>query len=254
MHMDPSRFGFPPFRRKNPKPANRSAARSQARLGKFERLEDRALLSGTGLSDSIGLSWPTPIAGQSWTLTASVNGTLLTGTPRTGTLTLSEGGNTLASIDLSTATPVSGTTSSYALAVPGGLPLGSDLVTVAYSGDTNYSSASSSVTLNVTNDTLAISYSTQALTGQAYTVNAAINGALVNSTPRTGTLSLMEGSNSLASVDVSTATPNSSGYYALTVPAGLATGTHNLSVVYTGDSNYSALSRTLGRWSWPMIV
>ena len=149
---------------------------------------------------SIGLSWPTPTSGQAWTLTATLNGLLVANTPRTGTLSLSVAGNTLASINLATATPISGT--SYALVVPNGLPLGTDVVTVSYSGDSNYASATSAVTLRVTNDTLSVSYSTQVLSGQAYTVNAAINGALVNSTPCTGTLSLMEGTNTLTSVNV----------------------------------------------------
>ena len=71
--------------------------------------------------------------------------------------------------------------------------------------------------------------------------------ALVNSTPRTGTLSLMEGTTSLATVNVATATPNGSGQYALTVTGGLPAGTYsNLSVVYSGDANYSALTTNLG--------
>ena len=196
------------------------------------------------LPTGIGMSWTNALAGQAWTLYASLNGTLLTGTPRTGTLTATLGGNTLASVNVATSTPNS--SGYYTLSVPGGLPLGTDAVVVTYSGDSTYASSTATVTLNILNDSLSLSYnSSQVLSGTAYTVNAAINGSLINNTPRTGTLSLMEGTNTLASVNVATTTPNSSGQYALTVPGGLATGVHNLTVVYTGDSNYSALTQNL---------
>ena len=55
----------------------------------FEQLEIRALLSAT-TSDTLALSWITPLAGQAFTMNAEINGTLISGTPRTGTLTLSE--------------------------------------------------------------------------------------------------------------------------------------------------------------------
>ena len=63
--------------------------------------------------------------------------------------------------------------------------------------------------------------------------------------PRTGTLSLVEAGNTLASVNVATTTPSSSGYYALTVAAGLPAGTNNLTVVYSGDTNYATSVRLL---------
>ena len=133
------------------------------------------------------------------------------------------------------------------MSVPSGLPLGNDVLSVAYSGDTNYSPASSTVTINVNNDSLALSYSTSVVAGLPFTVNAAINGALAEQQRLacSGTLSLVEGTNTLATVNVATATPSTSGYYALAVPGGLSAGTHNLKVVYTGDTNYSALTSNL---------
>jgi hypothetical protein len=209
----------------------------------FERLEDRSLLSGNPISDSLGLSWPTPIAGQSFTIDATINGTLLTGTPRTGTLTLSEGGTSLAVVNL--ASTQANSAGQYLLTVPQGLALGTNALTVAYSGDTNYASATSNITLTVNNDLLSLSYSTLVITGQPYTVSAAISGPLLGGAARTGTLSLVEGTTTLASVNVATTTPSTSGYYALTVPAGFTHGTHNLKVTYSGDTTYSALTSNL---------
>ena len=45
---------------------------------------------------------------------------------------------------------------------------------------------------------------------------------------------------------MATATPTTSGYYALSVPAGLTVGTHNLKVTYSGDSNYSGSQFDVG--------
>src|SRR6185437_6895009 len=111
--------------------------------------------------------------------------------------------------------------------------LGTNVLDVAYSGDANYAPASTKATINVNNDSLALSYSTSVVAGLPYTVNAAITGPLINNTPRAGTLSLLDGSSTLATVNVATATPTSSGYYSLSVPAGLSVGTHNLQVTYT---------------------
>ena len=73
-------------------------------------------------------------------------------------------------------------------------------------------------------------------------MSAAIQGLLLNNTPRTGTLSLIEGSTTLATINVATATPNGSGYYTLTAPTGLSAGANSLKVVYSGDTNYAAAS------------
>ena len=197
------------------------------------------------LSTSVGLSYSTPLVGQPLTLGEIINPTAAAGVPHTGTLTLSDNGTVLLSENLATA--VASSSGYYALNVPGGLPLGSNILTVGYSGDANYAASSATATLTVNNDSLAVSYSASVLAGGNYSISAAINGALINSTPRTGTLSLVEGSTTLASVNVATASPNSSGYYALTVPGGLPVGTYsNLKVTYSGDTLYSALSYTMG--------
>ena len=73
------------------------------------------------LPTSVALSYPSVLAGQSFTISAFINGTLLAGVARTGTLTLSQGGTSLASINLATTQP--GSSGWYALSVPGGLPL-----------------------------------------------------------------------------------------------------------------------------------
>ena len=144
------------------------------------------------------------------------------GVPHTGTLTLSDNGTVLTSINLATATPSS--SGYYALTVPAGLPAGSNVLTVSYSGDTNYAASTGTATLIVNNDRMSLSYGTLATVGQAYTVNVGITSVVGVTAAPTGTLTLMEGTTVLATINLSQATPNSSGQYALTVPAGLRPG------------------------------
>ena len=196
------------------------------------------------ISTSVVLSWSTPLAGEAFTVNALISPRAQVRLPHTGTLTLSDNGAALASVNVSSVTP--STTGFYALSVPAGLPLGSNVLIVSYSGDANYAAATSTTTLTVNNDSFSLGYASSVLAGTNYTVSVAINGVLVNNTPRTGTLSLIEGSTTLASVNVATTTPSSTGYYALTVPGGLPAGTYsNLKVTYSGDGNYSALSATM---------
>ena len=183
--------------------------------------------------------------GMPYTVNATIYGTVALGTPRTGTLTLEDAnGNTLAGpVDISTATP--NANGSFALTVPGGLPLGANTgLQVVYSGDTNYASSSQilqTVTVKLIPDSISLSYSTPQ-SNLPLTINARINGTVLAGTPRTGTLTLSEGQTQLAQVDISTVTPNASGYYALSVPGGLSFGSQTLTVSYSGDNTYAASS------------
>jgi DNA-directed RNA polymerase specialized sigma24 family protein len=186
-----------------------------------------------------GLHWgySTPYVNQPWTVQASIVGTVAS-TPPTGTLALMNGSNVLASVNVATA-PVD-SSGYFDLTVPNGLPDGQYALAVVYSGDANYSGYSSPLNVTVYNDHIYMSYVTTAVAGQPYTVLAAIHTPSGNAMSATGTLTLLEGSATLASVDMSATSPNSSGYYTLTDTAGLSIGTQTLSVAYSGDSTYAA--------------
>jgi len=139
-------------------------------FGQVEELETRCVLSGNSLletaslvADTISLSWSTPQANQALTVNAKINGTLITDTPRTGTLTLTEtiGANTttLATVDVATATP--NASGYYGLSVPAGLPSGSHTLKVSYSGDANYGAYNTSLSFTLYNDSLALKYSSK---------------------------------------------------------------------------------------------
>jgi hypothetical protein len=195
------------------------------------------------IATSLSVGYSTSYANQPWTVNATIGGSLLANTPRTGTLTLTEGSNTLASLNLATATLNSA--GQYTLAAAG-LPDGQNTVKVSYSGDAHYGASSATFTVTVHDDALYMSYQSTALAGQPYTMSAMVNGPTVKTTPPTGTLSLMEGTATLASVNLATATPSSSGYYSVVDAAGLSLGTHTLSVAYSGDGNYDALTANMG--------
>ena len=155
-------------------------------------------------------------------------------------------------MNVSTSTPnLAGAVNStgyYTLSVPAGLAAGANSLKLVYSGDANYNAVSSSLTVtgvSLLSTSLGLSYSTLLSMGQPFTLSAIINGTVQSGVTRTGTLSLLQGSTTLASINLATTSPGSNGYYALTVPAGLPIGVSNLTAAYSGDSNYAASTAAL---------
>jgi hypothetical protein len=151
---------------------------------------------------------------QSLSVVISVSGS--SGTP-TGTVTLTSGSYSSGAQTIG----LSGscTAASCAIAVPAGsLAIGTDTLTVTYSGDLNYAA---------TNKT-----ATEQVTGLALTVTGTVTGT--GGTP-TGTVTLTGGGYT------SPATALSSGSYSITIPANsLNTGSDTLTVTYNGNSIYDA--------------
>jgi hypothetical protein len=192
------------------------------------------------VATSLATAWPAPIAGQSWTMSVAIGGTLLSGTPRTGTLTLTSGNTVLASINIANVAP--GSSGYYALAVPGGLPAGQNALQLTYSGDAHYAAATTSMSFPVANDALSVSCASTVVAGKSFTVGVAILGPTIGGTARTGTISVMEGNTVLATIDISKVKPNGSGYYSVTIAAGLPLGSHSLKVVYSGNATYNSVA------------
>jgi hypothetical protein len=160
------------------------------------------------------------------TVTAAVTGS---GATPTGTVMLSSG-----SYKSSAQALASG---SYAFTIPAGsLSVGTDTLTVSYSGDSSYASATGTASVSVTatplTPTVKVTPSATSIgTDASLTVTAAVTGAGV--TP-TGTVTLSGGGYT------STAETLASGTYAFTIPAGsLTAGTDTLTVSYSGDSVYA---------------
>jgi hypothetical protein len=160
-----------------------------------------------------------------------------------GVVTFKLGGTTLGTAVL-TQNTYPGYTSDYgsvAFTLPAGqLAIGSNAITVSYPGDANYSSSiSSALTVNVSASNLVTSTTTLSLSsatvapGAAFTFTAKVGP---NSPPPTGSiLFTSDGQPAGNTVSLSSGSVSLSSNY-LTI----SKGTHIITAIYSGDSNYKA--------------
>jgi hypothetical protein len=160
--------------------------------------------------------------GTAVTFTATVSGT--GGTP-TGTVTFKDGATTLSSGTLDGAGQATLQTSA--------LTPGSHSITAAYGGDLNFAASTSPVltqTVNLAASSTAVASSANpSALGASVTFTATVTGA--GATP-TGTVTFKDGATTLGSGTLS-------GGQATLSTSSLAVGSHSITAVYGGDSNYS---------------
>jgi len=164
-------------------------------------------------------------------LSVTVNVSATTGTP-TGTLTLT-GPGFVGSVQTLATGP-------YTFNIPaGGLSGGTDTLTATYSGDTNFAEASGTATVTVSKLAPAITVTPSATSinsNAALTVTGTISGT--GPTP-TGTVTLAGGGYTSGTITLS------SGSYTVTIPANsLTAGADTLTVSYSGDTDYAAITGT----------
>jgi hypothetical protein len=162
--------------------------------------------------------------GQSVTFTATV--TSVVGTP-TGTVASRDGTTILGSATLNA--------SGQATFAYSALTVGTHSITAVYSGDTNFvTSTSTSLTQNVNqaaSSTSLVTSVTPSTFGQSVTLTATVASGV--GTP-TGTVTFIDGAANLGSGTVNAGGQATCTYSALTV------GTHSLTAVYSGDTNFVA--------------
>jgi hypothetical protein len=162
--------------------------------------------------------------GQSVTFTATVT-SRGSGTP-TGTVAFTYGSTTLCNAVTLSVGGVS--TCTYSA-----LPAGSDIVTATYSGDSNFSGSSASLnqTVNRASTTLTLSSSLNPSgLDSPVTFTATITPQYGGQA--SGTVTFKDGATTLGSSGVS-------GNAASLTTSGLAMGTHSITAVYSGDSNFT---------------
>jgi hypothetical protein len=176
------------------------------------------------------------VLGQTATFTVSV--APVNGVTATGTVTFLSGSGSLGTASLNS--------SGSALLSTSSLAVGSYVVTAAYSGDSTYSSASSSsVALSITPvsgppttpqaSSLALSATPNSATaGQSITIAGIV--AKVGSLVPTGTVTFSANGTALGSGQL-----NSSSAASISTSS-LAAGTYTLSATYSGDTNYTSSS------------
>ena len=178
-------------------------------------------------------------ASSALSVTVTVAAASSGGTTPTGKVTLLGGGYSSGAQAL--------TAGAYTFSIPANsLGTGSDVLTVSYSGDTNYLEATGTTTVTVTT---AASTGTATATvtvtppsssqsaSSAISVQVTVGGSGA-ATP-TGTVTLSSGSYT------SSAEPLTAGAYTFSIPANsLTAGTDTLTVTYSGDSTYAAATGT----------
>jgi subtilase family serine protease len=176
---------------------------------------------------------PSPVTtAQTLSVVISVTGGSVT---PTGTVTLSGGGYNSGAQTLSTSG--SCTAASCTFTVPAGsLAIGSDTLTVTYSGDSNYARTSNSSTIvqvNGLSATVNVNLSSNAIrSNQQLTVYGTVTGGGSNPTP-TGTVTLTGGGYTSAAQSLV------GGAYSFTIPYNsLVGGNDTLSVTYSGNPIY----------------
>jgi hypothetical protein len=165
--------------------------------------------------------------GQSVTFTATVSaGAPGSGTP-TGTVSFLDGASTLGTATLS---------SGSATLTTGALAVGGHAITVVYGGDTNFSTSTSGALTQVVNqDGSAIgvvSSANPSVFGQSVTFTATVTAGAPGAGTPTGTVAFLDGATTLR-------TGTLSGGTATFTTGALAVGGHPITVVYSGDTNFT---------------
>jgi RHS repeat-associated protein len=187
---------------------------------------DNETVNADATSTTVSASANPAVFGQTVSFTVSVTASSPgSGTP-TGTVTLSEGSTNLGSATLS-----SGTATIQA----SGLAVGAHTLFVQYAGDGNFtSSTSANLTETVqkagTNTGLTLNPTT-AVSGQTVTFTAAVSVVSPGTGTPTGTVTFYDGSSAVGSGTVGSGTVTFQ-------TSSLATGSHVISAVYSGDSGF----------------
>jgi Bacterial Ig-like domain (group 3) len=160
--------------------------------------------------------------GQLVTFTATLTLSSGTITP-TGSVTFKDGSTILGSSTLDLSGVATFATSSLAS--------GSHSITAVYSGDSNYSSSTSSVLTQIVSQASTSTTLTSSLNPSTYGTGVTFT-ATVSPATATGTAQFFDGTTSLGTASLSGGTASQS-------TSALSVGTHTLTATYSGDSNFT---------------
>jgi hypothetical protein len=184
--------------------------------------------SSTAVVSSVNPS----VFGESVTFTATVSPVPpATGTP-TGTVTFSDGANSLGTVTLSNGM------ASFSIS---SLSATSHTITASYSGDANFSPSSGSMTQTVAmaNSMTAIASSANpSVSGQSVTFTATVTAVSPGAGTPTGTVTFLDGTSTLGAVALS-------GGVASLTTSSLTVAGHTVTASYNGDSNFNTSSGNL---------
>jgi hypothetical protein len=174
------------------------------------------------------------VFGQTVTFTARVYAKYPgSGTP-TGTITFTDGSTTLGTATLSAGKATLATSS---------LNLGSNGIVATYSGDTNFTASSVSLTQTIKQDATLTTVSSSAdpsVYGQSVTFSAKVVAKSPGSGTPSGTVTFLDGSTTLGTATLG-------GGIATLTTAALLAGNHSITAVYGGDADFSGSTSTAFR-------
>jgi hypothetical protein len=195
----------------------------------------------TATTTTLSSSASPSVYGQAVTLTATVSPVAPGGGTATGIVTFYDGSTNIGTGVLNASGQATLTISTLSVA--------SHNLTATYAGDANCTSSSSgtlSQTVNRASSSVAVvSSANPAVVGQTVTFTATVSPVAPSTGTPTGSVIFKDGSTTLATVNL---TGGSASYST----AALAKGSHSITVVYSGDSNFitstsSALSQTVNQ-------
>jgi hypothetical protein len=203
--------------------------------------------------DTLTYSPTAPTFGAPVTLTFTIPTVTGATAPPTGTVTFTNGATQLGT---GTITTVGGV--STATITTTALPVGSDVVTATYPGDTNYAAAAPTATVPVTKaspvDTLAAS-PTSSSAGTPVVLTFTIPTIAGATTSPTGTVTFTSGGVTLGTGTLSTTGTGATAVTTATLTtSALPVGTDTITGTYPGDANYSAAAPTTTETVGPASV
>ncbi|HEV2349701.1 MAG TPA: Ig-like domain repeat protein, partial [Terriglobia bacterium] len=186
--------------------------------------------TSTVLASSVNPS----VVGQPVTFTATVGVTAPATGMAAGTVTFKDGSATLGTGTLNAL--------GYTTLSTSALALGAHSITAVYSGNTSLSSSASAALLQNINkgatSTVASSSANPSVVGQTVTFTGTVSVVSPATGTPTGTVTFMDGATTLGMGAI-----NASGYATISTSA-LTLGTHPITVVYSGDTNFNASTST----------
>jgi hypothetical protein len=211
-------------------------------------------IAKTTTTISITPSTTTPTAGSTLQVTADISPSATLSTPPSGTVTIMLDG-----VSEGTATVTSGSpaTATLSFTVP---TTGTHTLTATYSGDTNYSSSTttSSVTINVSKSTPTVVVTPATLSpgvGSTLQLTASISPPSSGGTAPSGTVNFTLDGTPVGTALVTSGSP-STATLTINTPA---IGSHTIQASYSGDGNYNTASSSVvtinvGRGSTTLTV
>jgi hypothetical protein len=176
------------------------------------------------------------LSGQTVTYTAKVTATPPASGARTGTVNFKDGGLAITGCGLQAVS--AGGTTTCAVTYPGP---GIHPITALYSGDANYTASTSAVLTQIVNQastsTVVTSSANPSVSGQTVTYTAKVKATAPGVGTPTGTVNFKDGGLTITGCGLQAVSAGGTATCAVTYPG---PGTHPITAIYSGDTNYTA--------------